>query len=177
LALALRLHAGLPYRDEILTMTFGVVAFPLIVQGLTLKPLPRPLRIEGMREAEYDIAKARNAPFSASRQELDFILRDHMISQSTYKKLRGSIDASKMATERALAEMQEKDAAIASDEMRLAMARLAAVEKSSIQCSANQGLISMHVAEQFVADAGAPLDTETPRAEIPKTDKGEPQAP
>ena len=67
MALALSLRRDIPHRNEILTMTFGVVAFSIIVQGLTVKPLLRLLGIEAVREDEYDVAKARSAAYSASR--------------------------------------------------------------------------------------------------------------
>jgi monovalent cation:H+ antiporter, CPA1 family len=41
LALALSLPRDLPFRDEILIATFGVVAFSVILQGLTVPPLLR----------------------------------------------------------------------------------------------------------------------------------------
>ncbi len=41
LALALSLPPSLPFRDEILVATFGVVAFSVILQGLTMPPLLR----------------------------------------------------------------------------------------------------------------------------------------
>jgi len=43
LALALSLPPTLPLRDEIVVVTFGVVAFSIIVQGLTMPPLLRRL--------------------------------------------------------------------------------------------------------------------------------------
>lgn len=49
MALALSLPADFPFRQEIVVMTFGVVAFSIIVQGLTVKPLVDFLKIE--REA------------------------------------------------------------------------------------------------------------------------------
>jgi CPA1 family monovalent cation:H+ antiporter len=47
LAMALSLGVSLPYRDEILVLTFGVVVFSILVQGLTLKPLVQGLKIIG----------------------------------------------------------------------------------------------------------------------------------
>ena len=44
LALALSLDSTLPYRNQILDMTFGVVVFSILVQGLTMKPFLRMLR-------------------------------------------------------------------------------------------------------------------------------------
>ena len=45
LALALSLNRGIPYRNQILDMTFGVVIFSILVQGLTMKPFLRILHI------------------------------------------------------------------------------------------------------------------------------------
>jgi Na+:H+ antiporter len=48
LALALSLDSAFPYRDQILNLTFGVVVFSTLVQGLSIKPL---LRILGLAPA------------------------------------------------------------------------------------------------------------------------------
>ena len=45
LALVLSIGKNFPYRDQLLTMTFGVVAFTIMVQGITMKPLIRWLGI------------------------------------------------------------------------------------------------------------------------------------
>jgi monovalent cation:H+ antiporter, CPA1 family len=45
LALALSLGSTFPYRDQILNLTFGVVVFSILVQGLSIKPLLRMLRL------------------------------------------------------------------------------------------------------------------------------------
>lgn len=50
LALALSLNNTVPYRDQILDLTFGVVIFSILVQGLTLKPLLRLLGLDGRGE-------------------------------------------------------------------------------------------------------------------------------
>jgi CPA1 family monovalent cation:H+ antiporter len=46
LALALSLDRSFPYRSDILALTFGVVIFSILVQGLTIKPVLRLLNIE-----------------------------------------------------------------------------------------------------------------------------------
>lgn len=45
LALALSLNSTFPYREQILNLTFGVVIFSILVQGLTIKPLVKLLRL------------------------------------------------------------------------------------------------------------------------------------
>ena len=54
LALALAIPDDLPYRQEILTVTFGVVAFSVFVQGLTITPV---LRRFGQVQAAEEKAK------------------------------------------------------------------------------------------------------------------------
>jgi Na+:H+ antiporter len=171
MALALSLRPDVPHRAEILTMTFGVVAFSIIGQGLTVKPLLRWLGIEAAREDDYDAAKARSVAYSASRRELDSLLRDHLISQAVHEMLSHELDARMQEVQQAMSAMQQRNENIANEEIRLARVRLIAAEKSSIQRSANQGLISMHVAEKLLADADRKLDVEI-RAEEPATGAG-----
>lgn len=49
LALVLSLDDRFPYRADLLTWTFGVVAFSIIVQGLTIKPLIGTLGMEARK--------------------------------------------------------------------------------------------------------------------------------
>ena len=46
LAAALSLPSGFPYREQLLAMTYGVVLFTLLVQGLTIAPLVRRLGLQ-----------------------------------------------------------------------------------------------------------------------------------
>jgi len=51
LALALSLQSTFPYRAQILNLTFGVVVFSILVQGLTIKPF-----LSAIKLADGDIA-------------------------------------------------------------------------------------------------------------------------
>jgi CPA1 family monovalent cation:H+ antiporter len=52
IALLLSLPLSVPGRSELLAMTFGAVAFSLLVQGLTVEPLLRALRIKHASPAQ-----------------------------------------------------------------------------------------------------------------------------
>lgn len=52
LAAALSLPVDFPYRLQLLAMTYGAVLFTLLVQGLTIAPLVRALRIPRARASE-----------------------------------------------------------------------------------------------------------------------------
>ena len=54
MAPALGLSMAFPYRNLLVMLTFGVVLFSLLVQGLTIESLLRGLRLtEQRKEAEY----------------------------------------------------------------------------------------------------------------------------
>ena len=45
MAMVLGVDANAPYRDIMLTLTFGAVLFSLLVQGLTIAPLIKQLKL------------------------------------------------------------------------------------------------------------------------------------
>ena len=54
LALALSLDSTFPDRARVLDLTFGVVAFSILVQGLTIKPLLKRLRLASVTQSTGD---------------------------------------------------------------------------------------------------------------------------
>ncbi len=158
MALALSLSRDLPYRGLLLSITFGVVAFSIVVQGLTVKPLLRLLGIGTIREDEYDVAKVRHAAYSSARKELELLFKEALVSPPVYERLRNTLDFSLEEVQEKIVQLQQENEAVAEDEIRMARARLIAAEKSSIQKSANQGLISIHTAEEMLAEADRRLE-------------------
>ena len=92
LALALSLARSFPYREQILAMTFGVVAFTIIVQGLAIRPLLRLLGMSAARENAYEVARVQQIAVSSARSELDGLLRNHLLSGPAYNELRKELD-------------------------------------------------------------------------------------
>jgi Na+:H+ antiporter len=166
MALALSLARNVPDRDLILTLTFGVVAFSITVQGLTVKPLLRALGIEMGREDEYDRAKVRHIATSAAQRELDRLMSDHVISRPTYQQLHRDLEARLKAVQEEITTLHDSNETAAADELRMATARLIAAEKSAIQHSANEGLVSLHTAEDMLAKADSRLEQATKEAEV-----------
>jgi Na+:H+ antiporter len=152
-----------------------VVAFSIIVQGLTVKPLLGLLHVEMGHEDEYDRAKVRHLATSAARQELDTLLKDHVISRPSYQQIREDLDARLSAAQAEVAALHDKNRATADEEVRMAKIRLIAAEKSAIQRSSNEGLVSIHTAEKMLGAADERLD-KLNRAEEP-SQNGNPEEP
>lgn len=59
MAMALSLPSSFPLREALIVTTFGVVLFTLLVQGLTIEPLMRLLKIRGSGNVESKYASLR----------------------------------------------------------------------------------------------------------------------
>src|SRR5262249_54914858 len=51
--------AAFPFRNEIILLTFAVILFTLVLQGLSLAPLIHALRLRDDHALEYEEARAR----------------------------------------------------------------------------------------------------------------------
>lgn len=77
LAAALALPTGgrgapaFPHRDLVVFTAFAVVLGTLVLQGMTLRPLLRVLRLEGDRSVEREVRRARVELLRAGRSALD----------------------------------------------------------------------------------------------------------
>jgi len=158
MALVLSLGPDFPHRSRVLAMTLGVVAFSLVVQGLTIKPLMHFLGIEGSRESEYDLAKVRQIAVKASLTELRDLLRSHLISKPVYEELLTELDGRMREADRHLKELHVRDGRLAGDEIRLARRRLLHAEKHAVQRAAGEGLITASSAEKMTADTDERLE-------------------
>jgi len=158
LALALSLDLDFPHRSSVLAATFGVVAFSLVVQGLTIKPLLAVLGIGRTEEDEYKVSRARRLAVSSARNELSSLLERELISQPTYNAMTGDLDRRAEEAEKTIAEIFAQDESRAAEEKRLAKRRLIAAEKSSIEKSLSDGLISTRAAEKLMEEIDHRMD-------------------
>jgi CPA1 family monovalent cation:H+ antiporter len=73
LALPLTMTGGsaMPGRNAVIFITFVVILITLVLQGFTLSPLIRLLRIEGDNLEDQELAKARSASANAGARALD----------------------------------------------------------------------------------------------------------
>lgn len=153
LTLALSLEPRFPYRAELLTWTFGVVAFSLIVQGLTIKPLLRLLGMTARSESDYERTKARQMALSAARRELDDLLKSHLVSAPLYSELRHALEADLEQADAEIAAMYTQDSARAQREISTARARLLAAGRGAIERALHDGLISRATAGEMFGDS------------------------
>jgi Na+:H+ antiporter len=158
LALALSLSPSFEHRERVLTFTFGVVAFSMIIQGLSIKSLIRWLGISIVTEDEVDRIRAQQVAVSAARSELDEMLTAHLLSTPIYEKLRREFDARLDALSEEISDIYTKDSGRAESEMQTAKIRLMAAQNSSIEEAVRDGLISPQTGVKMLDATSAQLD-------------------
>ena len=165
LALALSLGRTFPYREQILAMTFGVVAFTIVGQGLAIRPLLSILGMSRVREDVYELARVRQIAVSSARSELDELLRNHLLSGPAYDQLRKELDKQLESAEGHVAELYGKDNSRILPEIRMAKIKLITAEKSAIELAVHDGLISQQSADKLIEADDQKLDELIGRAE------------
>ena len=153
LALVLSIGKNFPYRDQLLTMTFGVVAFTIVVQGITMKPLIRLLGIGKNDEDDYSRARVRQRAIASALSELESMANQQLISRPVYEQLRHELDArmenANTAVDSILGENQDR----LSEELQVARARLSAAEQSAIEQAMHDGWVSANTASKMIDEA------------------------
>jgi CPA1 family monovalent cation:H+ antiporter len=165
LALALSLARDFPHREQILAMTFGVVAFTIVCQGLVIRPLLRILGMSQVGEDAYELARVQHIAASSARSELDELLRNHLLSGPAYNQLRKELDKQLENAEGQVTELYGKDNSRILPEIRMAKMKLITAEKSAIEQAVHDGLISQRSADKLIETEDQELDKLIGRAE------------
>ncbi|MEO8604079.1 MAG: Na+/H+ antiporter [bacterium] len=159
MVLALSLPATFPYRDLLITMTFGVVVLSLLLQGLTLAPLLRWLGIVRGAElrAEREFDRGRMQAADAAIQELDRIADTHYADGGVLDAVRGAYRSRIAAAEQHLQSLPLGREDMQREEQLWLERRLLVVEKDRVIEMLHRGLLRQHTYDRLVADIDARL--------------------
>jgi len=159
LALGLSLPVGFPYRTQLLAMIFGVVAFTIVFQGFSIRPLLDVLGISQHEDDEFTRLRVRQIAASAAMAEVERLNRGHLVSSLVYKRLHDEI-------QNRIDETQTESIALYRDhnertlhETRDARKQIVAAERSAIEQTMHEGLISARTAREMIEDADRELES------------------
>jgi CPA1 family monovalent cation:H+ antiporter len=153
LALALSVGGSFPYRDQLLSLTFGVVAFTIVVQGITIKPLIRLLGISAKIDDEYSRARVRQVAIASAVAELEGMAEKQLISRPVHKRLRHELEARLDSANSSIDSILGGSEDRLSDEFRMARARLNSAEKGAIEQAMHDGWVSAHTASKLIEES------------------------
>lgn len=158
IALALSLPHDFPHRDTLLTLCFGVVAFSIVVQGLTMKPLLGWLGIIEHADEAYATHKARQLTLGAASAELEEMRQLRSVSPAVFAALETEIESRAKSLEENVRRIQAENPAIIEEEFRQARLRMLAAERSALNRGVIEGIVSQEVSEHLLAEAAEEID-------------------
>lgn len=156
MVLVLSLPRNFPYRELLVTMTFGVVLLSILIQGVTMSPLLKWLNIVKWQEGFWaaELARGRLMAAYAGLEAIDRLA--HGLS-SAVPTLRKEYEETINSIEQGLGEMQPGHDQLMAQEMRWARRHLLLVEKNRIIDAFQDGRLSQRAYEKLVADIDARL--------------------
>jgi CPA1 family monovalent cation:H+ antiporter len=164
LALALSLPAALggSERDLIRLMSFGVVLFTLLVQGTTMRPLVRILRIITRSEAqdEYEKRHARLTALRAAETRLDRLHEEGLLSTPAWERLKPDLRDRIRAHANALRSLLNNAPTLETEELDTAKRELLRAQRSALLGLRRDGVISEEVFEQLSSEVDFLLNEE-----------------
>ena len=143
LAVVLSLPLDLPTRSLLLNLTYGVVLFSLLVQGLTMRPLLAwlGLTVDDQQRQIYQARRAQLLLLRAGWRELRRLEDDAVLSPRVYAQLDAQYRAAGERIEAELEGLYQDQSAFEAEEQRSTQAHLLRVERSTLQELRRQGLV------------------------------------
>ncbi len=158
IALALSLPQDFPHRSTLLTLCFGVVAFSIVVQGLTMKPLLNWLGLIEEVDGAYSLHKAKQLTLSAAMSELEHLSQMRAVSPAVFEELSKEVELRAQAIATGVRGIQQDNPGLVEEEIRLARLRMLAAERSALQRGVIEGIVPQEISEQILAEAAEEID-------------------
>jgi CPA1 family monovalent cation:H+ antiporter len=169
-SLSLAMALSLPYvvgpasepfteRQDILVMTFGVIIFTLLVQGLTLRPLLERLGLVSSDQArdEYERTRAALRVVRTAQNTLDREVRGGIITPLIAADLRADYEQREQELLARLESSQVSDQDLREQQLRSARRHLLTVERSTVRNLLTEGTISDEAGRELVTEIDARL--------------------
>ena len=164
LALALSLPAALgPERRTLIVMTFGVVLFTLLLQGLSMDRLLHALRLITRSEAQvqYELRHARALAARAGFEHMQRLYQDGLISLHTWERMQPLLRERMEALAGAVQEALEGAPELEADEIVTARRESLRAQRTMLANLRRDGVIGEETYEQLAAEADVALDAST----------------
>ncbi len=164
LAMALSLPVTLangtdfPDRNQILVMTFGLILFSLLVQGLTIEPLMKVLKLgrdESGQLHQYETLRGRLLTARAARHRIDEMHSRGLINEETTQLLHQDYEQREAAINLELAKLHLAKEFLQDEQLRMARRRLLQVERTTLADLHLRGIISDEISQELQTEIGA----------------------
>lgn len=179
MALAIGLPLDLPWRNEILLMTFGVVILSLYLQGLTMPSLLRALKVVSPVSEEvlaYEASVGRLLMRQNALSALDALHASHAIGSSVHAELSAPYQEILAQLQVELAEMSSQYGSIRREQIRDARKVMRTAQVAALRQAYEKGLISTDIKNHLIVELAESQvkDGENELGETPDPESGGP---
>ena len=166
-AISLALALSLPFalgtaRSQLQVMTFGVVIFTLLVQGLSIGPLIRRLgvNIRSSVKEEYQRRNARATATQSSYDHMEKMRNQGLISAHTWQTIAPLLEQYIQVLDEATKEILTEHPELEAEEMETARRETLQSQRSTLSSLLNDGVIGEDIYNQLVSEVDAALTTD-----------------
>jgi CPA1 family monovalent cation:H+ antiporter len=162
-AIALALALSLPAREErqtIIAMTFGVVLFTLLIQGLSMNWLVKKLNLITRTDetVEYELRHARALAARSGYEHMQRLYQDGLISLHTWERIRPVLKERADALANAVQDALQRAPGLEADEINTARREELRAQRTMLADLRRDGVVSDETYEQLVTEVDAALD-------------------
>ena len=160
LALALSISRTFPNRDLILTLTFVVVFFTLLVQATTISPLLRKLGLVGLSDEEraYEFIHGRLLATWAAYAKLKREYEDGALDPAAWNAVKDELSERIQALNLQLSEFAEANPELISGITAATRREALKIQRTSIIDMQREGILSDEVARGLIAEIDEAID-------------------
>ncbi|MFB6080518.1 MAG: Na+/H+ antiporter [Haloferacaceae archaeon] len=152
--------APFPFRGELRAMVFGVAAFSLVVQGLTMDRLLDALGVVTRSESErlYELLLGRARGVDAALETADRLREAGDIPADVYEDFTDEYRREKEDLRRTISALLRERPDLKDQQLRASERRLLRAEKSAIMDAARRGVVSDDVGDDLLNEVNLKID-------------------
>ncbi|WP_227353875.1 Na+/H+ antiporter [Haladaptatus salinisoli] len=151
---------GFPYVAELRAMVFGVAAFSLVVQGLTMENLLDRLGVVTRTETEslYELLLGRARAVDSALDAAERLHNRGDLPGDVYDDFRGEYEREKNDLNAAISRILRENPDLRREELLVGERRVLKQEKSAIMSAMRSGVVSDDVGERLLEEVDLKLD-------------------
>jgi CPA1 family monovalent cation:H+ antiporter len=159
MVLALSIPDSLGFKEVIVTLVFGVVLLSIFIQGLSMTPLMRALKLASpvSEIKSYELLKTKIALLQDTLEEIDHLQKRRMLHAKSAKSLKEEFAKELERLETKLDELEPDKEAMLTEEMLRTKRRILMEQKNTLLEMYQNGAISFDAYEELKSQIDAKL--------------------
>ncbi len=159
MVLALSIPDSLPFKETIVTLVFGVVLLSIFLQGLSMTPLMKVLKVISPASAlrGYEALKARVVLLQEALEEVDRMLQMRLLTPKSARALKEEFKAQLEEVTGELDRIQPDREAVVAEEVLRTKRRIIIEQKARLLEMYQSGAIGLEAYETLKEDLDAKL--------------------